>query len=59
MKLKALSHSQVLGEGGPACGVGGCVRGAPGSTLSGAGGGGEDPGRVPSLGSSGEYKHGR
>ena len=59
MKLKALSHSQVLEEGGPECGAGGCARGAPGGTDSPAGVGGEDPGRAPSLGSGGEQQRGR
>lgn len=59
MKLKVLSHSQVLEEGGLACGAGGCVRGALGGILSPAGGGGEDPGQAPSLGSDGEHQRRR
>ena len=39
MKLKELLHSQVPEEGGPACHSGDRVRGAPGNTLSQAGGG--------------------
>lgn len=39
MKLKELLHSQVPEEGGPAYHSGDRVRGAPGSTLSQAGGG--------------------